>query len=168
MLVSSVLDDGNTPNGNGFSILGAPIRKVKNLAIQKFGKEKVDKTVFATKNALSTTMKETVVVATYSVKGVIVLFAAMFVGLNIMVYKSIWTVYRVQEGDTLESVANRFNMFKSRLKSKNKLVEATEILTPGMELRVRNRAFLDKNYLNQLEFVLKNFVEKRKYILPTE
>jgi LysM repeat protein len=80
-----------------------------------------------------------------------------------MIMGSTWTTYTIQEGDTLAVVASRFNMFESILLRQNSLSGANS-LVPGTVLKVKNRPFLDKNYLNKLKDVLNVLSEKRKHI----
>lgn len=57
-------------------------------------------------------------------------------------------------------------MFDAALLHKNPSLHLTTQLTPGMVLRVKNRPFLEKDYLNKLKDVLDTLTQKRKYVLP--
>lgn len=43
--------------------------------------------------------------------------------MQVMVYKSQWTSYTVQEGDTLDSIGNKFTMTERAMKAKNSLLK---------------------------------------------
>ncbi len=56
-------------------------------------------------------------------------------------------------------------MVDSALLRKNPSLQLTG-LTPGMILQVKNRPFLEKDYLDKLKDVLNVFAQRRKYVLP--
>lgn len=77
-----------------------------------------------------------------------------------MMYKRRWIGYTVEIGDSIESISSKFTMTTRALKNKNKHLQKGE-LSPGMKIKVRNRVFIEKNYLNQLQEVLKEGLEER-------
>jgi LysM repeat protein len=79
-----------------------------------------------------------------------------------MVFKTQWKTYVVEEGDTFEKIGSKFNMTERALKRRNS-IDKKKILSPGMKIKVRNRAFIEKNYLNQLESVLTDALKTRNH-----
>jgi LysM repeat protein len=79
--------------------------------------------------------------------------------LNVMVYRAHWSSYTIQPGDTIESLWNQFTMTERSMLKKNSLQKWS--FKPGQKIKVRNRHFLEKDYLDQLKFVLKDTLEKR-------
>lgn len=78
-----------------------------------------------------------------------------------MVYKAHWMKYTVQEGDTLESLSDKFTMTTRKIGLRNSMLQKGGKLEPGMRITVRNRHFMEKDYLDQLKFVLKDVLETR-------
>lgn len=105
-------------------------------------------------------MKETAVVAEYSVVGVSTLLGGLFIGLNIMIMFSVWTTYTVGAGQTIAEIATQFNMIEHTLIRLNPSLKNG--IQEGMKLKVKNRPFLEKDYLNKLKDVLNT--ANRKYI----
>lgn len=77
-----------------------------------------------------------------------------------MVFKTQWMKYTVQVGDTVDNISDKFTMTERALRKRNPLF-AKKGLQPGMKLTVRNRHFMEKDYLDQLKDVLKDVLEKR-------
>lgn len=155
----------STPSDSDQGVLSANISRAKQFVQDVVRSPVVKKSAQATKEAITDTLEETAVVAEYSVKGVSFLLGALFLALNIMIIRTRWTTSIVQEGDTVSSIATRFNMVDTALIRHNP--ELRNGLQVGMRLKVRNRPFLEKDYLNKLKEVLDIAVEKRKYIFPT-
>lgn len=65
------------------------------------------------------TAEVAVVAAQYSVIGVTTLLGVTAASLNIMVFKSQWQTYTIQEGDDMESISSRFNMTERAIRQKN-------------------------------------------------
>ena len=176
----TINDERSTMNENStlFETLSAPIintaETIKQAAIRKYGVEKVEKTITAAKQAMQTSVKDAVVVATYSVKWVALLLITLFIALNFLIYRSLWMKYTVWEwqggegvqvqGETLSDIATRFNMLDYKLRKINHLPIDQDIIPAGTTLTVRNRHFIERDYLDQLQYVLKDFMEKRKWV----
>ncbi len=94
-----------------------------------------------------------------------------------MLFQGLWTTYLVESGETVASLCNKFSMSEETLRKKNphlfeSITQAdgtlsapltSESLVPeGVSLKVRNRHYIERDYLNQLHYVLKNFMESRK------
>lgn len=79
-----------------------------------------------------------------------------------MVFKSQWQTYTISEGDTFETIGSKFNMTERAIKRKNG-IDKKKSLHPGMKIKVRNRAFIEKDYLNQLQFVLTDALKTRNH-----
>lgn len=79
-----------------------------------------------------------------------------------MVFKSQWKSYTVQDGDTFENIGSKFNMTERALKRRNG-IDKKKTLRPGMKIKVRNRAFIEKDYLNQLQSVLTDALKTRNH-----
>lgn len=99
------------------------------------------------------TAEVAVVAAEYSVIGVSVLLGVTAASLNVMVFKSQWKTYTVLEGDNIDAISSRFNMTERALRRKNGKLKKGQ-LRPGMKIRVKNRTFIEKDYLDQLKSVL--------------
>ena len=104
------------------------------------------------------------IVSKYSLAGVSTLLAILFIALNIMIFRKSWTYYTVQTGDSIDSIATQFNMVNSALIRKNPHLKNIQILEAGTQIKVKNRHFIERDYLDQLKFVLDNFLENRHYI----
>lgn len=100
-----------------------------------------------------TIAKET---AKYSIVSILSLITATTGALNIMAYRKRWKDYVVEPGDTFESIGGKFNMTDIGIKRRNNFISKGARLIPGMNLKVRNRVFIEKNYLNQLRDVLQD------------
>jgi LysM repeat protein len=87
---------------------------------------------------------------------------AVGTALQIMIHKARWLSYVVQEGDTLESIGNNFTMTNRAIKNMNGIGKWWK-LTPGTKMKLRNRKFLEKDYLDQLKTVLQDTLKKRNY-----
>ncbi len=96
----------------------------------------------------------------YSVLWVTAILVVVLWWAQIMMYKRRWIGYTVEIGDSIESISSKFTMTTRALKNKNKHLQKGE-LSPGMKIKVRNRVFIEKNYLNQLQEVLKEGLEER-------
>lgn len=125
-------------------------------SIQKRLKQKI------VENTSPETRKVIKEVAKYSLAGVITLLAALAAGLHFMIYKSQWMSYTIQEWDTLDSLGSKFTMTSRAIKAKNSLLKKWG-LRPGMKIKVRNRHFIEKDYLDQLKSVLKDGLDKRNH-----
>ena len=145
-------------------ILQTSIRKASDSVgeSQNFLKQKfIENTSPRTREILKKTAEITAEVAQYSV---VVIASVLWVGaisLNIMAYKANWISYTVKAGDTLDSIGNQFTMTERAMRAKNGLKKWD--LRPGTKIKVRNRHFIEKDYLDQLKFVLQDSLEKRNY-----
>lgn len=101
-------------------------------------------------------------VGKYTVIGATWLLWVTAVSLNILVFKSMWTTYTVLEWDTLSSIGSQFTMTERAMRARNGLWKGKR-LRPGMKIRVRNRHFIEKDYLDQLKSVLKDELTKRNH-----
>ena len=148
----------------GMKILQTSIRKASDSVgeSQNFLKQKfIENTSPRTREILKKTAEITAEVAQYSV---VVIASVLWVGaisLNIMAYKANWISYTVKAGDTLDSIGNQFTMTERAMRAKNGLKKWD--LRPGTKIKVRNRHFIEKDYLDQLKFVLQDSLEKRNY-----
>ena len=125
-------------------------------------KEIIENTSPRTRKIMKKAVVIAEVVAQYSVIGVVSLLGALAVSLHFMVFKSQWLSYTVQEWDTLDSLGNKFTMTERAMKTKNAHLKKWG-LRPGMKIKVRNRHFIEKNYLDQLKSVLNDNLGKRHY-----
>jgi LysM repeat protein len=111
-------------------------------------------------------MKQVAVVAEetakYSAVAVTSLLGATAVSLNIMVFRTQWKTYTVQEGDTYDSIGGRFTMTERSLRKRNGFLKKGQ-LRQGMKIRVRNRTFIEKDYLDQLKSVLSDTLKTRNH-----
>lgn len=103
----------------------------------------------------------TAVVAKYSVVTIAGIVWVAAVTLHIMAYKAHWVSYTVKPGDTFDSLGNQFTMTERAMRAKNGLKKWE--LRPGTKIKVRNRHIIEKDYLDQLKFVLQDTLEKRNY-----
>lgn len=90
------------------------------------------------------------------------MLGGLFLALNLLIYKRRWVYYTVEKGDTLETILSRFIMTDASLLRCNPFLRtlprnpANEIMLPeGLHLKVRNRYFIEKEYLDQLRDALK-------------
>lgn len=101
-------------------------------------------------------------VAKYSVIGVTSLLGATAISLNIMVFKTQWKAYTIAEGDTFDSIGSKFNMTERTIRRRNGIAK-NKGLRQGMKIKVRNRAFIEKDYLDQLKSVLSDSLKTRDH-----
>ena len=99
-------------------------------------------------------------IATYSVIWIICLLGALAAALQAMVYRTKWWTYTIQPGDTYESIGNQFTMTSRAISKRNKIKWP---LKPGTKIRVRNRVFIEKDYLDQLKSVLTDALKTGKH-----
>lgn len=148
----------------GMKILQTSIRKATDSigTSQNFLKQKIiENTSPRTREILKQTAEIAAEVAQYSVIAVASLVAAFAGALHIMAYKAQWVSYTVKPGDTIDSLGNKFTMTERAMRSKNGLKKWE--LRPGTKIKVRNRHLIEKDYLDQLKFVLQDSLEKRNY-----
>lgn len=148
----------------GMKILQTSIRKATDSigTSQNFLKQKIiENTSPRTREILKQTAEIVAEVAQYSVIAVASLVAAFAGALHIMAYKAQWVSYTVKPGDTIDSLGNKFTMTERAMRSKNGLKKWE--LRPGTKIKVRNRHLIEKDYLDQLKFVLQDSLEKRNY-----
>ncbi len=101
-------------------------------------------------------------VAKYSVIGVTILLGAAALSLNIMVFKTQWKAYTIADGDTFDSIGSKFNMTERAIRRRNGIAK-NKGLRQGMKIKVRNRAFIEKDYLDQLKSVLSDSLKIRDH-----
>lgn len=101
-------------------------------------------------------------VAKYSVIGVTCLLGAAALSLNIMVFKTQWKAYTITDGDTFDSIGSKFNMTERAIRRRNGIPK-NKGLRQGMKIKVRNRAFIEKDYLDQLKSVLSDSLKIRDH-----
>lgn len=161
----AIISDTVGRNVSGWmKILQTSIRKATDSigTSQNFLKQKIiENTSPRTRAVLKKTAEIATEVAQYSVIAVVSIFAAFAGALHIMAYKAQWVSYTVQPGDTIDSLGNKFTMTERAMRSKNGLKKGE--LKPGTKIKVRNRHLIEKDYLDQLKFVLKDSLEKRNY-----
>lgn len=148
----------------GMKILQTSIRKASDSVeeSQNFLKQKfIENTSPRTREILKKTAEITTEVAQYSVVAIASVLWVGAISLNIMAYKANWISYTVKAGDTLDSIGNQFTMTERAMRAKNGLKKWD--LRPGTKIKVRNRHFIEKDYLDQLKFVLQDSLEKRNY-----
>ncbi len=148
----------------GMKILQTSIRKASDSVgeSQNFLKQKfIENTSPRTREILKKTAEITAEVAQYSVVAIASVLWVGAISLNIMAYKANWISYTVKAGDTLDSIGNQFTMTERAMRAKNGLKKWD--LRPGTKIKVRNRHFIEKDYLDQLKFVLQDSLEKRNY-----
>ena len=133
------------------------VREYRELLIEFFGKQRTKKVLSTTKHLT----KEVAVTTEYSLVFAISMLGALFVALNIFIYKSRWSLYKTQEDDTPESILWRFTMVESALLRHNPSLHHFRdtssgklVIPAGYTLTVRNRHFIEKEYLDQLKYVL--------------
>lgn len=123
-----------------------------------FGLQNTKKVLKKTKSVT----KEVAITAEYSFAVAFVMLGMLFMSLNMLVYRSRWSRYKVQKGDTLENILSQFTMVESSLVRLNPLLrtlprtEGYMVLPVGMVITVRNRHFIERDYLDQLKYVLKS------------
>ncbi len=87
---------------------------------QEWAKEKIiANTSPQTRKILKQTAVVAEEVAKYSVIGVTALLGVAAASLQVMVFKSQWTSYTVQEGDTFDSIGNKFTMTERAMRARN-------------------------------------------------
>lgn len=162
--LSTISDTVGRNVSGGMKILQTSIRKAsdsigtsQNLLKQKI----IENTSPRTREILKQAAEVAVEVAQYSVIAVASIVAAFAGALHIMAYKAQWVSYTVQAGDTIDSLGNKFTMTERAMRSKNGLKKWE--LRPGTKIKVRNRHLIEKDYLDQLKFVLQDSLEKRNY-----
>ncbi len=156
--VSSAVQWGMDIVENGFEAIWDTLDSA-----QEWTKDKIiENTSPRTRKILKQTAAVAEEVAKYSVIGVTSLLWVAAASMQVMVYKSQWASYTVQEWDTLDSIGNKFTMTERAMKARNWLLKKWA-LRPGMKIKVRNRHFIEKDYLDQLKSVLKDGLEKRHY-----
>lgn len=101
------------------------------------------------------------VVSKYTIIGAATLLGGTAIALQTMIYKAQFTSYTVQAGDTLESIGNQFTMTNRKLGKFNSTLKSG--LRPGQKIKVRNRKFIEKDYLDQLKSVLKDSLQRHKH-----
>lgn len=72
-----------------------------------------------TRAIMKKTAEVAVVAAEYSVVGVTALLGVTAASLNVMVFKSQWKTYTVQEGDDMDAISSRFNMTERAIRRRN-------------------------------------------------
>jgi hypothetical protein len=146
----------------GMEILQTSIQKAsdsisesQNLLKQKI----IENTSPKTREMLKKSAEVIAEVAQYSVIAIASVLWVWTISLSIMAYKANWVSYVVKAGDTLDSIGSQFTMTERAMRAKNGLKKWE--LRPGTKIKVRNRHFIEKDYLDQLKFVLKDSLEKR-------
>ncbi len=128
-IISAFQDAGNTVSsavGSGVDIIENGIDSISNTLEngQEWAKEKIiANTSPETRKLLKQTAVVAEEVAKYSVIGVTTLLGVAAASLQVMVFKSQWMTYTIQEGDTLDSIGNKFTMTERAMKSRNKLLK---------------------------------------------
>ncbi len=79
----------------------------------------VENTSPRTRAIMKKTAEVAVVAAEYSVIGVATLLGVAAASLNIMVFRSQWKTYTVQEGDSIDAISSKFNMTERAIRRKN-------------------------------------------------
>lgn len=156
--LSGVINGGLDGLLDVFGTLWSAIDDSQDWAKQKI----IENTSPATRKVLKQVAVVTEEVAKYSVIGVTTLLAVAAAWMQVMVYKSQWLTYTVQAGDTIDSLGNKFTMTERAMRAHNGLLKKWW-LREGMKIKVRNRHFIEKDYLDQLKSVLKDGLEKRHY-----
>lgn len=162
-LQSSSLFLGRKASG-GIKILQTSIWRVSDAIgnSQNFLKRNIiANTTPRTRRVIRKTAEVTVEVAQYSVIALASVIWIWALSLNFMAYKAHWASYTVQVGDTFDSIGNQFTMTERAMRGKNGLKKWD--LQPGTKIKVRNRHFIEKEYLDQLKYVLQDSLEKRNY-----
>jgi LysM repeat protein len=130
---------------------------------QEWAKQKIiENTSPRTREIMKQTAAVAGEVAKYSVVGVTTLLGVAAASLQVLVFKSQWMSYTVQAGDTIDSLGNKFTMTERALRARNGHLK-NWWLREGIKIKVRNRHFMEKDYLDQLKSVLKDNLEKRHY-----
>jgi hypothetical protein len=145
-------------------VFGTSINKIWESL--KKGRDDVKNIIIAntspqTRETIQNIAEVAVVVWKYTVIGATALLGTTTAALNVMVYKAHWSSYTVQPGDTFDSLGSKFTMTERAMRKKNSLSKWE--LSPGTKIKVRNRNLIEKDYLDQLKFVLKDSLEKRNF-----
>lgn len=141
------------------SILNSAIRGVEN-AWEYLTNKYSDLTSPEFRQIVRDIAEVAVVVGKYTIIGGAALLGVTAATLQVLVYKSQFISYTIQAGDTLESIASRFTMTNRGINKYNPALKRRG-LRPGQKIKVKNRHFIEKDYLNQLQTVLKDSLEKR-------
>lgn len=163
----------NKLNGNilsnafssGYSILSQSINRVGdtlNTAEDWSRMTIIANTSPETRKVMKQVAAVTTEVVKYSVVGVICLLGASAIGLNIMVFRTQWTAYTILDGDTFDTIGSKFNMTERALRRRNG-IDKKKSLRPGMKIKVRNRTFIEKDYLDQLKSVLTDSLKTKDH-----
>lgn len=140
------------------ALLKPAVSIVKNTLVEVFGAWNTKKVLKITKH----TTKEVAIGAEYSTLFALIMLGGLFLALNVLIYKRRWFYYTVEKGDTTETILSRFTMTEASLLRSNPFLRklprnpSNEIMLPGgLHLKVRNRHFIEKDYLHQLQDALK-------------